>query len=52
MAARTTPIGLANGVLQVNNVLLGTYTITETMAPRATRWTTIRRASLPFPAWI
>ena len=25
--------GLANGVLQVNNVLLGTYTITETMAP-------------------
>ena len=30
---RTTPIGLANGVLQVNNVLLGTYTITETVAP-------------------
>ena len=25
--------GLANGVLQVNNVLLGTYTITETIAP-------------------
>ena len=25
--------GLANGVLQVNNVLLGTYTITETVAP-------------------
>ncbi len=25
--------GLANGVLQVNNVLLGTYTITETMSP-------------------
>ena len=28
-----TPIGLANGVLQVINVLLGTYTITETVAP-------------------
>ena len=25
--------GLANGVLQVNNVLLGTYTVTETVAP-------------------
>ena len=25
--------GLANGVLQVNNVLLGTYTITETVSP-------------------
>ncbi len=25
--------GLANGVLQVDNVLLGTYTITETVAP-------------------
>ena len=29
--------GLANGVLQVNNVLLGTYTITETVAPAGLR---------------
>ncbi len=36
--------GLANGVLQVDNVLLGTYTITETVAPPATRLMTIRLA--------
>ena len=45
--------GLANGVLQVNNVLLGTYTITETVAPAgfaldddATRSVTVSAADL------
>ena len=45
--------GLANGVLQVNNVLLGTYTITETVAPPgyaidddATRSVTVSAADL------
>ena len=38
--------GLANGVLQVNNVRQGTYTITETVARPATPSTTMPTRSV------